>query len=356
MNTVKKLDFSGQQIYVGMDVHKNSWSISIFTEHLEHKTFSQPPKVAALVNYLRHNFPGAVYNAVYEAGFSGFWTHDKLKEHGVNCMIVNPADVPTKNKEKATKTDRVDCRKLARGLRAGELEGIYVPPRPKVEDRQLLRTRQCMVRKQTRCKNQIKALLYFYGIHIPENFAQSHWSKKFLSWLEEINMQKQSGDLSLKVHLAELKHIRQIIAELNRGIRNLAKTDNYKNNVHLLKTIPGISMLSAMTLLTELYDISRFKNLDKLARYVGLVPNTNASGEKEYKTNMTGRRNPQLRCLLIESAWVAARKDPALSMAFNEFCKRTTKTKAIVKIAKKLLNRIRYVLKNQQEYVPGVVQ
>jgi len=71
---------------------------------------------------------------------------------------------------------------------------------------------------------------------------------------------------------------------------------------------------------------------------------------------MTGRRNPQLRCLLIESAWVAVRKDPALIMAFNDLCKRTTKTKAIVKIARKLLNRIRYVLKNQQEYVPGVVQ
>jgi transposase len=356
MNAVNKLDFSGQQIYVGMDVHKNSWSISIFTEHLEHKTFSQSPQVSVLVNYLKRNFPGAVYNAVYEAGFSGFWTHDKLKEHGVNCMIVNPADVPTKNKEKATKTDRVDCRKLARSLRSGELEGIYVPLRPKVEDRQLLRTRKSMVKKQTRCKNQIKAVLYFYGIAIPEELSQSHWSKKFINWLEEISMQKASGDLALKTHLAELKHIRQLIADLNQGIRTLAKTDNYKNTVHLLKTIPGISILSAMILLTELYDIKRFKNLDKLASYVGLVPNTNSSGEKDYKTNMTGRRNPQLRCLLIESAWTAVRKDPALLMAFNELCKRTTKTKAIVKIARKLLNRIRYVLKNQQEYVPGVVQ
>jgi len=252
MRNLNKLDFSGQQIYVGMDVHKNSWSISIFTEHLEHKTFSQPPEVSVLVNYLQRNFPGAVYNTVYEAGFSGFWTHDKLKEQGVNCMIVNPADVPTKNKEKATKTDRVDCRKLARSLRHGELEGIYIPSRPKVEDRQLLRTRQSMVKKQTRCKNQLKSLLYFYGIAIPEELSQGHWSKKFINWLEKISMRKSSGDLALKTHLAELKHIRQLIAGLNRGIRTLAKTDNYKNSVHLLKTIPGISTLSAMILLTEL--------------------------------------------------------------------------------------------------------
>ena len=76
-------------------------------------------------------------------------------------MVVNPADVPTKDKEKATKTDRVDCRKLARSLRNGELEAIYVPSRIKGEDRSLVRTRQSMVRKQTRCKNQIKSILSF---------------------------------------------------------------------------------------------------------------------------------------------------------------------------------------------------
>ena len=61
MNKISKLDFKGQQIYVGMDVHKNSWSISIFTEAFEHKTFTQPPEVGTLVNYLKHNFPGASY-------------------------------------------------------------------------------------------------------------------------------------------------------------------------------------------------------------------------------------------------------------------------------------------------------
>lgn len=356
MRNLNKLDFSGQQVYVGMDVHKNSWSVSIFTEHLEHKTFSQPPEVNVLVNYLKRNFPGAVYNAVYEAGFSGFWTHDRLIEQGVNCMIVNPADVPTKNKEKATKTDRVDCRKLARSLRSGEIEGIYVPPRTKVEDRQLLRTRQSMVIKQTRCKNQIKSFLYFYGINIPDELAQSHWSKNFINWIEKIRLEKTSGNLSLKAHLEELKNIRQIIAGLNRDIRSLADTDDYRESVRLLKTVPGISTLSAMILLTELYDIDRFKNIDKLSSYVGLIPNTNSSGEKEQKTSITGRHNPQLRCLLIESAWVAVRKDPALLLAFNRLCKKTLKTKAIVQIAKKLLNRIRYVLKNQKEYVPAVIQ
>jgi len=356
MNNLNKLDFTGQNIYVGIDVHKKSWSVSIFTEHLEHKTFTQPPEVNTLVNYLRRNFPGASYKSVYEAGYSGFWIHDALKEQGVNCIVVNPADVPTKHKETAGKTNKVDCRKLARGLRSNELEGIYVPPRSHIEERNLIRTRQSMVRKQTRCKNQIKAILGFYGIHIPDELSMSHWSKRFINWLKEIRMVSASGDLTLKAHLDELISIRNIIAELTRNIRRLSETEKYRTNVRLLKTVPGISTLTAMILLTELHDISRFKTFDKLLSYVGLIPNTDSSGEKDNKTAMTNRHNSLLRPILIECSWIAVRKDPVLTMKFNELIKRTTKTNAIVTIAKKLLNRIRYVLKNQKEYVTGVIE
>ena len=93
MNKISKLDFTGQQIYVGMDIHKKSWSISIFTDTLEHKTFTQPPHIEVLVKYLKRNFPGGTYKSVYEAGYSGFWIHDRLQAHGVQCLIVNPADV-----------------------------------------------------------------------------------------------------------------------------------------------------------------------------------------------------------------------------------------------------------------------
>ena len=102
--------------------------------------------------------------------------------------------------------------------------------------------------------------------------------------------------------------------------------------------------------------LARFATLDQLASYVGLIPDIQASGETEHIGDLTHRRNAQLRAVLIEAAWVAARKDPVLLLAFNEYCQRMKKTKAIVKIARKLLNRIRYVLKNQMEYVPGVVQ
>lgn len=351
-----KLDFTGQPIYIGLDVHKKSWSVSIHSALCEHKTFTQPPEVDLLVNYLRRNFPGGSYHAVYEAGFSGFWVHDQLREKGVVCTVANPADVPTKDKERRKKRDRVDCRKLGRSLRAGEIEGIYVPCRKKLEDRSLVRTRQGMVRKQTRCKNQIKSLLLFYGIPLPEDWAERRWSGPFVKWLESLPMERASGEVALRVHLEELKHLRQIIARLDREIRLLAQTGEYVVQVRLLRTIPGISTLTAMILLVELQEISRFRSLDELASYVGLIPDTQSSGETEHTGGITQRRHAQLRASLVEAAWTAVRKDPALMMAFQESCKRMRKTRAIVKIARKLLNRVRYVLKNQTPYRMGVVQ
>jgi transposase len=270
-------------------------------------------------------------------------------------MVANPADIPTKDKERAGKTDRVDCRKLAKSLRSGELEGIYVPSRSAIEDRSLLRTRRGMVKKQTRSKNQIASLLAFYGIQIPEEVAQSRWSKRFITWIDAVRMERASGNYALRAHLDELLHIRRLLADLNRNVLALSKTDEYRANVKLLKTVPGISTLTAMTLLTELNDINRFSSLDRLASYVGLIPNTNSSGEKSITTGITYRRNPALRYVLIESSWVAVRKDPVLMQAYEKLCTHMTKTNAIVHIARKLLNRIRYVLKNQKEYVPGVV-
>jgi transposase len=356
MNKSNKLDFTGQPIYIGLDVHKKSWSVSIFTHHCEHKTFTQPPEVDKLAYYLGRNFPGAQYQSVYEAGFSGFWIHDQLRAKGIDCIVVNPADVPTRDKERTKKRDPVDCRKLARSLRSGEIEGIYVPSRGKLEDRSLIRTRQSMVRKQTRCKNQIKAILFFYGVVIPEEREMGHWSRRFIRWIERIRMERTSGDIALKAHLEELSHLRQLIASLNRAILRLATTEEYRSFVRLLKSVPGISTLTAMILLSELGEVTRFPSLDELSCYVGLIPDTQGSGEKEYVGGITKRRHPQLRWLLIEASWVAVRKDPALLMAFQEYCKRMRKTKAIVKIARKLLNRIRYVLKNQAEYVPCVIE
>jgi len=350
-----KLDFSGQDIYVGLDTGMKSWKVTILTGKLEHKTFTQPPKPEVLVSYLHRHFPGAKYQCVYEAGYFGFWIHDALRQQGVNCIVTHPADVPTKNKERRNRNDKVDARKLARNLRNGELTALYVPPRKALEDRSLVRTRMQMVKKRTRCKNQIKALLISYGYTTPDELVRSDWSKRFIQWLEELSFQWESGRQTLDSLLEELKHLQGSIAELTQHIRQLAQQEPYRKQVELLTSIPGISTLTAMVFLTEVVDINRFRNLDHLASYVGLVPGEDSSGDMERTTGISRRRNPYLRNILIESSWMAVRKDPALLMTFSKLSKRMPKNRAIVRIARKLLSRIRYVLKNQEAYEICVV-
>jgi transposase len=351
-----KLDFTGQDIFVALDTGKRTWKTCIMTDELELKTCTQPPKVDRLISYLHRNFPGARYHCVYEAGYSGYWIHDELKERGADCIVVNPADVPTKHKERRYKTNGVDARKLCRTFRNGELTGIYVPTRTSLEDRSLIRNRYGFVKKQTRCKNQIKSLLSFYGVNLPEELATAHWSRNFIAWLQKRTFARPSGDQTLKSLLEELLYLRQIIVRLTTQIRALSETEPYRTSVGYLRSVHGISTLSAMVFLTELVEIARFRTLDHLANYCGLVPDERSTGEEQNILGLTSRRNPLLRALLVECAWTSIRKDPALLMAFNKLSTRMPKTKAIIRIARKLLNRIRFVLKNQQPYQDCVVQ
>jgi transposase len=126
--------------------------------------------------------------------------------------------------------------------------------------------------------------------------------------------------------------------------------------IKLLKTVPGVGPLTAFALYSELADINRFKNFDNLASYVGLVPSTHSSDTMVITGGISQRHSKHLRSTLIESAWVATRNDEALLSAFNQLIKHMPKSDAIIRIAKKLLNRIRFVWKNKTPYITGLVE
>lgn len=157
----QKLDFTGDPIYAGIDVHKKQWSVCIMSALKEHKTFVQPPDAMVLANYLKDHFPNASYYSAYEAGFSEFWIQEALKKEGIENIVVNAADVPTTDKEKKQKRDRVDSRKLCKALREKNLIGIYVPTQEHLEDRNAVRQRKKLVYDIVRCKNRIKGLINY---------------------------------------------------------------------------------------------------------------------------------------------------------------------------------------------------
>lgn len=356
MSQIRQLDFHDQRFHIGIDVHKKSWVVTIRSHQMELKTFSMNPSPEQLHSYLKRHYPGGSYHSAYEAGFCGFWIHRKLLSYGIENIVIHAADVPTSHKEKSTKTDKVDSRKLARELENGSLKGIYVPDEFYQQLRSLRRLRRCSVQNQTRVKNRIKGHLNYYGIPVPSQRQYSYWSGHFINWLRSVNFAYPSARDYLDFCLEELQQHRERTAAITRKLRRYCKEHDLMEQINYLRSVVGIGFVTAITLFTELIDIDRFPTLDHLAAFVGLVPSVDSSGDRHAERGLTKRRNRYLRHVLIEAAWVAARKDPALTLAFSELAKRMKKQDAIIRIARKLLNRIRFVCKNQQNYVTAVVQ
>lgn len=356
MQEVKQNSFKGQTFFVGIDVHLKNWEVTIRNSHMVLRTFSMNPFPHELARYLKRNYPGGIYRSVYEAGFCGYWIHRDLENLGIHNIIIHPADVPTSEKEKQNKTDRIDSRKLARELENLTLESIYIPNEAHQHLRALRRLRGRQVQNITRVKNRIKSHLYMNGIDIPSHTEMSHWSGRFIQWLESLEFSTSAGSDYLRICIEELRACRARIAEIVRLLRSYCKELGITDLIGHLRSIPGIGFITAITFYTEMMDIYRFRTLDHMCSFVGLVPSVHSSGDHEWHGRLTNRKNSYLRHMLIEASWIAIRKDSALLLAFNELTKRMSKQRAIIRIARKLLNRIRYVWLNQESYVYAVVE
>jgi transposase len=209
-----KVQFLGQHVYAGIDVARRSWKVCVYLGHAYHKSFSQGPDPQLLAEYLRRHFPRAVYHTDYEAGYFGCWIHRSLRQLGVDSMVIHAADVPTTDKQRRTKTDRVDAGKLAWALATGGLTAIYVPDRHAEEDRSLVRMRTIFVRKQTRTKNQIKSMLQYYGFQVPEDVDDRYWSRAYIRWLEGLTFEHESGRHAFQILVNELLSLRATILDL----------------------------------------------------------------------------------------------------------------------------------------------
>lgn len=354
---INEKSFEGQTIYAGMDVHLKNWKVTILCGEMEHKQFNQNPSAEILANYLKRNFPGASYKAVYEAGFCGFGPCRKLRELGVDCMVIHPADVPTTQNERFQKTDAVDSRKLAKSLRAKDFKGIDIPEVKLEIDRALIRQRVKLVKEIARYKNRVKSLLMQLDITIPESFkSQSrHWSSPFIKWLQTIEHPEKTFGQVINNYINAGQHLRAELLSITKQIKELSKAERYIKKFELINSIPGFGNSAGMFFLVQLGDIKRFKSDDELNYYVGLVPKMHISGDKIQTGKLVKRGRKEMKIMLIEASWIAIRKDPALMIKFDELAKRMHKNKAIIRIARKLLNRIRYVLTNEVMYKSGIV-
>jgi len=353
MSKVNQLGFAGKTIYVGLDAHKSNWKINSRMDKMELSSFSQDPNPVVLSNYFKGHYPGATVKVAYEAGFCGFGIQRSLSMLGIDCMVVNAADVPSSDKERKRKDDKRDARKLSRELAEGHLNPIYIPTEEMEQARTLIRERYRLQQDKTRCQNRIKQMLMFSGVRL--NIKHEHWSKKHVQALEKLGCKTQSLRIALNLLIEQYKQTDALLREAVRAIRELSRQSPFKELQKYLQSIDGVGLINGMVIQTEIQDIKRFETLDSLCDYAGFVPDISSSDERIVVKGITNRCNEFLRQAIIEASWILIRKDPAMLMKYNEYKMRMKSTKAIIRIGKHLLSRIRYVWNNQKEYERGIV-
>jgi len=348
------IDFTGKTICVGIDTHEKDYQVAKVISGICLGNHRMKASAQELIEHLRSHYPGASFRCVYESCAWGFTLQRQLQQAGIECIVVHAADVSTTDKEKRRKTDKVDALKLARDLESNHLHAIHVPDEEIQKERNLIRFRKRLKGDLNRSKNRLKSLLKYQGINIPAQFGKACWSHQFMNWIEEEAKKDILLQDTLLLMLEEVNQLRELLLKTEKKLRELMKR-KYEQKATLLMSTPGIGRTLAMLFLLEVGDIDRFNGFDSLNDMIGFCPDTDSSGDIERDRGITTRRHKQLRSGLLQAAWRAIRMDPALMEAYQQLIKRMKPHQAIIRIARKLLRRMRAILISGISYQKGLI-
>jgi len=346
--TMKTQFTASPKLYIGMDIHKKSWSIHLRTDISDHKSMTIPPKPDILESYVSQNFPAHEVHLVYESGCCGFGVARHFLHLGWNVKVVNPADIPTMNKQAYQKTDAIDCRNLSKQLQAEQLRGIFIPDEEQDYLKSLVRQRATISKQLRSTKNGIKSLLLYHGFTIPTEYDNANWSKAFIEWIKAVPWKATTVRVCMQSKLRTLEFLHSEYLSLANELRAYCRK-HIKTDYYLLKSVPGVGGYLASVILAEIGDLRRFNKSTDFASYVGIIPMMRNSGGTENVIGVTPRCRALLRSYIIESAWVAFRLDPHMQSYYRKHVGKNTKS-IIVKIAHKMLNRMLAVIKTGKPY------
>jgi len=303
MNSVK---------FIGMDVHKNSITIAIADQDSRGPARSYGTinnDLDALNKFCRKMVSTASHlNFVYEAGPCGYNIYRHLTHKGFDCMVAAPSMIPKKSGDRI-KNDKRDAKMLARLHRAGELTAVYVPDCEDEAMRDLTRARGDAVNACRKTKQQLKAFLLRHAIVYN---GKSSWSKVYFNWLSDIAMAHPAQQVALQEYIDAVRETMARVNRLTDQIRQLVPGWRLGTVAAALQAARGVSMIVAVTILSELGDLSRFENPPQLMAYLGLVPSENSTGNKVKRGGITKTGNGHVRKVLVEAAW-AYRMKPRVS-------------------------------------------
>jgi len=320
------------RVFVGLDVHKRSIHAAIRINGSLAKTQVLAASSMGVCNWLEPYRKG-LRLVVYEAGPTGYGLVRELRQHGFAADVIAPAKL-LRPAGMESKSDALDCRRLAEMAEKGLLSGIAIPDEQAEAHRQIFRLREQVICKIRRVKQQIRSFLLMYSIKEPEGLQR--WTKASLMVLRELAM-VQELRFSLDILLDELDRLKQQLKEINIYIESLASSEAYAERVSRLRTHPGVGVLTALMFQCELCDPARFENKRQLACYLGLAPQVRQSGEirREGPTIKAGQGT--LRSKLVEASWVWLRVDEAAARTYGRLCRNTgSGKKAIVGMARRM--------------------
>jgi len=328
--------------YTGIDLHKKTSFITTIDAHGKIVTRANLQNVEEDILAYFANL-GDETKIVIESMASWYWLYDLLTGAGFEVVISNP--VKTKAIASAKiKNDKLDSHMLAQLLRADLISTVHVSSLETRKLKELLRHRSRLVRDATRMKNRIHMLLMKNNLRSP---FSDLFGVKGLRYLKDIDLPDYHRE-QVKTYLLLYEKLQEQIEPLTKTVRVLAKENH---TAQLLMTIPGIGPITAMFIVAEVDDISRFRSYRNLASYAGLVPSLDASAGKEKRGRITKQGSRYLRTALVEAAQAAARmQNSRLRIFFRRRIVKAGYQKAIVATAHKILQYAFYVWKNQTPY------
>ena len=296
-------------IYVGMDVHKESFTLCAYTIEAEkgshfQRTGSDYKNVLKYLDFLRTIYGNdASFICGYEAGCLGYTLYHQLTKHHVNCVILAPTTMLEQRSKKRIKTDKRDAELIGKCLAQHNYSPVHVPTEQDEETKEFLRMRNDHKQALKKIKQQIQA---FCLRHSYRYDGKSHWTAAHIKWLKSLNPENLYKEI-LEEYLLTYATLCDKLERLDKRIEELALQDVYKESVKKLSCFIGVKTHTALSVLVEIGDFQRFASAENFASYLGLVPGEVSSGEGQTRLSITKAGNSQVRLLLIEAAQCYAR-------------------------------------------------
>ena len=276
---------------------------------------------------------------VLEATTNAWTIYDQVVKLVGRAVVVHPAKVKL-IAEARVKTDRVDVLTLAKLLRADMLPEVWVPPTHVRDLRALLSHRRRLVVLQTTAKNRLQSVLHRLNLKPPKGELFAH---KQRGWWDELEL-STTERLRVDQDLATLAHVKAQIQTVDAELRRLSTSEEWAEQVPYLVQLPGIGLLTAMTLLGAVGDITRFGSAKQLVGYAGLGAGVHASGKTHRDKGITKQGRRDLRFVMVEAARAAVQTHPYWKREYEQLARRIGEAKAVVAIARKLLIVVWHVL------------